>query len=339
MSGLGPKLASNIATLRQEEIDAAAAFRLLGAVTSSIALAPQSISTVVGFALFCIIALRSGETLDVTRMFSSLSLILLLGSPLFLMFETILDLHSARGCLERIEKFLQEGTREDYRSSATPLLQSESGSKDPAGSSAQRGPEVEALEMRHFNKNFVPGASSESRSGPIADLDLHDVSFSWTADGQPAVKKINLSVKKGQFAMIVGPVASGKSTLLKGLLGELSLASGRVTVSRSKLSWCDQTPWLMVSFLEPVLACFPRVNTFQNNTIKKNIIGFSHFDPELYQQVIRACDLEKDFSQLENGDETKVGSKGAALSGGQKQRVVGAWNFATGAKKVVLIRN
>ena len=38
--------------------------------------------------------------------------------------------------------------------------------------------------------------------------------------------------------------------------------------------------------------------------------------------MIRACDLEKDFAQLENGDDTKVGSKGAALSGGQKQRVV-----------------
>ncbi|KAH8884731.1 multidrug resistance-like protein [Thozetella sp. PMI_491] len=266
MSGLGPKLATTIADLRQDEINTARPFRALGAVTSSVALLPKMISTVVGFALFCIHAVRSGETLDVTRMFSALSLILLLGGPLFLLFETVLDLSSARGCITRIEKFLQEGVREDYRTPRIP-------------------------------------APSGSRLGPLVDIDLQEASFSWAPSAQPVVKNVSLSVQKGQFAIIVGPVASGKSTLLKGLLGEISLSSGEVTVARSKLAWCEQTPWLI------------------NDTVRKNIIGFSHFDPELYQQVIKACDLEKDFAQLEKGDETNVGSKGAALSGGQKQRV------------------
>ena len=38
--------------------------------------------------------------------------------------------------------------------------------------------------------------------------------------------------------------------------------------------------------------------------------------------MVKACDLEKDFSQLPQGDGTVIGSKGLALSGGQKQRVV-----------------
>jgi ATP-binding cassette, subfamily C (CFTR/MRP), member 1 len=42
--------------------------------------------------------------------------------------------------------------------------------------------------------------------------------------------------------------------------------------------------------------------------------------------VIYACDLEKDFARLQNGDETVTGSKGIALSGGQKQRVV-SWKY------------
>jgi len=41
-----------------------------------------------------------------------------------------------------------------------------------------------------------------------------------------------------------------------------------------------------------------------------------------YNQVITACDLDKDLLQLSHGDETIVGSKGIALSGGQKQRIV-----------------
>ena len=60
----------------------------------------------------------------------------------------------------------------------------------------------------------------------------------------------------------------------------------------------------------------------QNATIRKNIIGFSPYIAGLYEQVIRACDLNKDFAQLPDGYETMVGSKGVLLSGGQKQRVL-----------------
>lgn len=63
-------------------------------------------------------------------------------------------------------------------------------------------------------------------------------------------------------------------------------------------------------------------NTHQNQSIRQNIIGYAHFDGQLYNQVIKACDLQKDLTQLPKGDMTIVGSKGLALSGGQKQRVV-----------------
>ncbi|KAF4500947.1 Multidrug resistance-associated 1 [Fusarium agapanthi] len=64
-----------------------------------------------------------------------------------------------------------------------------------------------------------------------------------------------------------------------------------------------------------------RILTFQNRTIRENIIGYSHFDLVLYQAVVKACDIEKEFRQLTQGDSTVIGSKGLALSGGQKQRV------------------
>jgi hypothetical protein len=60
----------------------------------------------------------------------------------------------------------------------------------------------------------------------------------------------------------------------------------------------------------------------KNETVQNNILGYNNFDSDLYKQVVHACDLQKDFSQFPNGDETLVGSKGISLSGGQKQRVV-----------------
>ena len=50
--------------------------------------------------------------------------------------------------------------------------------------------------------------------------------------------------------------------------------------------------------------------------------------------MVKACDLEKDFSQLPQGDGTVIGSKGLALSGGQKQRVV-----SSELKSIVLDNN
>lgn len=46
------------------------------------------------------------------------------------------------------------------------------------------------------------------------------------------------------------------------------------------------------------------------------------FDPVWYHTVIDACALQKDINDLQDGDQTLVGSRGLALSGGQKQRIV-----------------
>jgi ABC-type multidrug transport system fused ATPase/permease subunit len=57
------------------------------------------------------------------------------------------------------------------------------------------------------------------------------------------LQNINLDFKKGGLTIITGPVGAGKSSLLLGLLGELELISGKVTLPRS-VSYAAQQPWL-----------------------------------------------------------------------------------------------
>ncbi|KAH8681362.1 multidrug resistance-like protein [Xylariales sp. PMI_506] len=266
MSGLAQKLASTISQMRIDEINAAKPFRTIMVSTAALAQVPVLISPLAAFAIFAIIALRTGETFDATRMFSSLSLILLLASPLFSTFEVIVNLQSSLACFDRIQKFLARESRQDYR--IRPAR--------PLALNAGRG---------------------------IVDIELKDCSLAWSKDLGFVVKNMDLTVRKGQMLTLVGPVASGKSSLLKGLLGEVPVASGTVLVVQARVSWCDQTPWIT------------------NASVRRNILGYSHFNAELYNEVIYACDLQKDLAQFPDRDETIVGSKGISLSGGQKQRV------------------
>lgn len=105
--------------------------------------------------------------------------------------------------------------------------------------------------------------------------------------------------------MFIGPVASGKTTLLKALLGETPSSKGFVHISTLDFSFCDQTPWLL------------------SQSVQKNVLGFGTLEPEWYNSVIHACALDEDIALFPLKDQTLIGSNGISLSGGQKQRLVG----------------
>ncbi|KXH66664.1 hypothetical protein CSAL01_09388 [Colletotrichum salicis] len=150
--------------------------------------------------------------------------------------------------------------------------------------------------------------SSESDTKPdelhASSIAVKQASFGW-AEGKYVLDEVDVLVPANSLTIIVGPVASGKSTLPKGLLGEIPFHSGNVvfSVNHRRVGYCDQSPFLY------------------NSTIKANILGHSGLDPERYRQVIDATMLSTDFASLPKGDRTKIGSNGLTLSGGQRQRV------------------
>jgi ABC-type multidrug transport system fused ATPase/permease subunit len=180
-------------------------------------------------------AASNGQPFDATRLFSSLSFIILLAQPLFWMFEVVLDLSAAFGAFERIQTFLLEALREDYRDVAAGVPSS-------SGPYTHRDSDVELQVLR--DDAAVLGQSARLPAALV--LELQDASFAWTAE-KKIVHHVYLSLARGQLAMIVGPVASGKTTLLKGLLGEVPHVSGKIWLGTDGLAWCDQSPWILVS--------------------------------------------------------------------------------------------
>ncbi|KAH1782267.1 hypothetical protein KXX36_001503, partial [Aspergillus fumigatus] len=119
------------------------------------------------------------------------------------------------------------------------------------------------------------------------------------------LNNINTQIPAASLTMVIGPVSSGKSTFCKALLGEIPFSQGSFVMSTPPrhVGFCEQTAFLW------------------NGTIRENIIGFTPFDRERYDQVIEATSLRFDLATLLQGDQTNIGSDGVALSGGQKQRL------------------
>lgn len=127
--------------------------------------------------------------------------------------------------------------------------------------------------------------------------------FSWDdEDGEEILKDINVDIKKGQLAAIVGTVGSGKSSFLASILGEMHKIRGKVRVCGTT-AYVAQSSWI------------------QNGTIEENILFGLPMNREKYREVIKVCCLEKDLEMMEFGDQTEIGERGINLSGGQKQRI------------------
>ncbi|KAE9374191.1 canalicular multispecific organic anion transporter 1 [Stipitochalara longipes BDJ] len=299
MAGLTQSLTEIIQNLRIAEVLSGYKFRMMVVWNLIFAFAPLHLSPVISFAAFAAINHSAGESLDAARMFTSLSLLSLLTQPLSQSFQRIPTFLAAVGCFQRIQAFLETETKSDHRLMINRISSNEV--------SQELGVEGNAFELQPLRPVGVATDSIIVRNG----------TFGWNSSDGPVLKDTSFSIRSFGLTMIIGPVACGKSTLLKALLGETPSSQGFVYVSTTEMAFCDQTPWLI------------------NGSIQKNILGFSNFDGPWYNAVLHACALEEDLSNFPMGDQSLVGSKGITLSGGQKQRLAIA--RAVYSKKSIII--
>ncbi|OTA90463.1 hypothetical protein M434DRAFT_77909 [Hypoxylon sp. CO27-5] len=265
ISGLTHPIARFVEKLRVNELQAGSGFRKLMLVSATFAFIPPLLSPAITFA----IAQRS---LDASRLFTSLSYLMLMATPLNSVFQSLPNLVAGLACLRRIQGFLESENRDDFR--------------------------------------IVPVSSTAEEEKPsnlpstLPAISIQNGNFGWQHD-RAVLRNINIAIPRGSLTIVVGPIASGKSSLCKALLGEIPYHRGTVKMATRfpRVGYCDQTPFL------------------SNGSIRDNIVGYSPFDAERYAEVIDGTMLSIDFKTLPQEDMTNVGSNGITLSGGQKQRV------------------
>lgn len=123
-----------------------------------------------------------------------------------------------------------------------------------------------------------------------------------TAGPQAAfsVKDVNFSLSPGRILAIVGPVGSGKSTLINGIIGEAQASHDTLVLKRGSVAYAGQIPFIL------------------NATLRANILFGLPYEKERYEAVIAACCLNQDIEQLGGArDLTEIGERGVTLSGGK----------------------
>ena len=150
---------------------------------------------------------------------------------------------------------------------------------------------------------------------PSGALSLTAVIATPPGGGAPILKNLSLELKAGESLGIVGPSASGKSTLARVVLGIWPVASGKVRLDGAEITQFNRDE------LGPNLGYLPQDIELLDGTVAENIARFGEVDSERVVEAARLAGVHDMILKLPKGYDTPVGEGGSVLSGGQRQRI------------------
>ncbi len=203
---------------------------------------------------------------------------------------------------------------------------------------------VEEIRSFPIKEKRTPGPSP----GQVAEVSFEGVRFSYDGD-RDHLSRVDFSVDAGQRVAVVGPVASGKSTVLKLLAGILSPSEGKVLINGRPLR-----EWGWKSYRERI-GYVPQEAVLFSQPIDEAVL-FGRMPPRDWspeeappgdgnggdageswaRHCLSVAQMDADLALLPEGVDTVIGQKGGLVSGGQKQRIAIARALA-GRPQILLL--
>jgi ABC-type multidrug transport system fused ATPase/permease subunit len=158
----------------------------------------------------------------------------------------------------------------------------------------------------------------------LETLEATNLTYHYPDTGR-GIEGIDVHLKRGTLTVVTGRIASGKTTLLRVLLGLLPKESGDIR-------WNGElVPEPATFFVPPRSAYTAQVPQLFSDTLQENILlGLPQEAVDL-QEAIHIVVMEADVAELEHGLQTVIGTRGVKLSGGQAQRAAAARMFVRDA--------
>ncbi|MER7052710.1 ABC transporter ATP-binding protein [Streptomyces sp. NPDC000351] len=190
--------------------------------------------------------------------------------------------------------------------------------------------------LERAGPSLAPGAaggeSAMPDSGPAPAPPLRELTVRGLTARHPGTRHgiadVDLVVERHTVTVVTGRVGSGKSTLVRAVLGLLPHDRGTVL-------WNGEPVADPASFLvAPRCGYTPQVPRLFSGTVRENVLLGR--DDAVFAEAVRLAVMEPDLAAMQDGPDTVVGPRGLRLSGGQVQRAAIARMLAGGPELLVL---
>jgi len=147
------------------------------------------------------------------------------------------------------------------------------------------------------------------------ELQMLNVGFSYRP-GQPVVRDVTLTIKRGQTLALVGPSGGGKSTLMDLVIRLYDPLSGGIYLDGVDIRELDLDSY------RSLFGIVTQESLLFNDTVFNNIAySLPNATQEQVESAARAANAHEFIQRLPGGYQTKIGDRGLLLSGGQRQRI------------------
>jgi PrtD family type I secretion system ABC transporter len=165
---------------------------------------------------------------------------------------------------------------------------------------------------------------------PAGRVEVERVIFSAVAMRPPLIKGVAFTLEAGESLGVIGPSASGKTTLIRLILGIWKPQAGVIRLDGADIaSWDRDALGQHVGYLPQDVELFA-------GTVAENIARLGSVDSAQVVAAARLAHAHEMILRLPDGYETQIGEGGATLSGGQRQRIAFARALYGNPRLVVL---
>lgn len=164
-------------------------------------------------------------------------------------------------------------------------------------------------------KAFPETPRKTSLPPPKGDIVFEAATVIPPGSTQAVLKGINFNIDAGDSLVVLGASASGKSSMVRSLLGVWPTAAGKVRIDGAEVShWNRDELGAHIGYLPQDVELF-------EGTIAENISRFGEPSSEKVIAAAQLAGVDQMIRKLPDGYDTKIGIGGVSLSGGQRQRV------------------
>lgn len=150
---------------------------------------------------------------------------------------------------------------------------------------------------------------------PEGALTVEHISVAPPGTKQFTLRNVTLNLEPGEILGVIGPSASGKSTLARALVGVWQPQQGTVRIDDADIQqWSRERLGVHMGYLPQDIELF-------NGSVAENIARFNDIDSEQVIAAAKLAGVHEMILHLPKGYDTYLGAGGFGLSGGQKQRI------------------